>query len=203
RYQRARDALDAATAKVARAQRRTAELARPARAAEERIAAAGRREADAVEDRRERRERETFGLRLGWVLLAMAAAFGVFDRLRRRQSRYLVVGMAGVAFATVQALVMATDYTTDEIELTEQGPLVLSLAGIALTSAAIVALQRYLARRLPARRVRRRECPFCGFPVTGEREHCEDCGRAVVAACSTCEAPRRVGTRHCGACGSA
>ena len=66
---------------------------------------------------------------------------------------------------------------------------------------AFVALQRYLAGRVPLRRVRKRECPFCGFPV-GENEHCEGCGREVVAECATCSQPRRVGTLHCGACGS-
>jgi hypothetical protein len=97
---------------------------------------------------------------------------------------------------------MAGDYVTDYVDPLDLGPLVLALAGIALTTAAFAALQRYLAKRVPLRRVRRRECPFCGFPV-GENEHCEGCGRNVVAACATCAQPRRVGTLHCGACGRA
>jgi hypothetical protein len=78
---------------------------------------------------------------------------------------------------------------------------VLSLFGIALTLLAFVALQRYLARRLPLRRVRKRECPFCGYPVRGNRR-CEGCGREVVAGCAACGADRRVGVLHCGACGA-
>ncbi|HEX2084996.1 MAG TPA: hypothetical protein VHF89_04885, partial [Solirubrobacteraceae bacterium] len=152
----------AAQARVERVQRRERELAGPAREAQARIDAAFRNREQAAEDRRDRRERETFGLRLGWVLLSLAAAFFLVDRQRRAHSRYLVAGLAAVGFATVQALVMAGDYTTDYVEITELGPLVLSLTGIGLTLAALVALQRHLARRLPRRRVRRRECPFCG-----------------------------------------
>ena len=201
-YRGAQEALDEAEAKVGRAQRRADELAPAARAAQQRTRADLRRRTEAVRDRRESRERQTFGLRLAWVLLALGAAFWLFNRQRRAHSRYLVVGMAAIGFSAVQAFVMATDYTTDYIEVTDLGPLVLSLVGIALTLAALLALQRYLARRLPQRRVRRRECPFCGFPAAGA-EHCEGCGRPLVGSCSVCNEPRRVGTLHCGACGSA
>src|SRR5207249_874957 len=98
-------------------------------------------------------------------LAALAGAFWLFNRQRRSASRYLPVGMAAVGAASAQALVMAGDYTTDYIDFQEAGPLAISLSGIALTLAAFIGLQRYLARRLPRRRVRRRECPFCGFPV--------------------------------------
>lgn len=157
---------------------------------------------DELERREDRRARETFLLRLGYVLATIFAGYWLLNRLRRRRSRYLTVGLAFVGFAAVQALVMATDYTTDYIDAGEVGPLVLSLVGIAMTLAGLVALQRYLAQRLPQRRVRRRECPFCGFPVTDNR-HCEGCGRAVIAECTTCTGQRRVGTPRCGICGSA
>ena len=76
------------------------------------------------------------------------------------------------------------------------------LAFIVATLVAFWWLQRYLARRIPFRRVRKGECPFCGFPVSGT-ERCEGCGRPVMASCSTCGETRRVGTLHCGACGRA
>jgi hypothetical protein len=79
---------------------------------------------------------------------------------------------------------------------------VLAVAGALLTIVAFGLLQRYLARRLPERRVRHRECPFCGYP-TRDVAHCEGCGRDVVAECASCREPRRVGTRHCRACGAA
>ncbi|MEX0673330.1 MAG: hypothetical protein WD067_01055 [Gaiellaceae bacterium] len=53
---------------------------------------------------------------------------------------------------------------TDYVDPLELGPLLLSLVGVLATLAAFVALQRYLARRVPARRVRKAECPFCGYP---------------------------------------
>jgi len=109
--------------------------------------------------------------------------------------------MAAVAAVALLAAVMAVDYLSDYVEITDLGVLVLSIAGALMTLAAFAALQRYLARRIPERRVRKRECPFCGYPA-GANRHCEGCGRDVVAQCATCDAPRRVGTRHCSACGA-
>ncbi|MFL5896477.1 MAG: zinc ribbon domain-containing protein [Thermoleophilaceae bacterium] len=169
--------------------------------ARQRLDAADRASARKAEADRRTTDRETFVVRLIYVLLTLAVAFWLFNRQRRMASRYLALGMAAVGFAAAQALVMAADYTTDYIDITQSGPLVLSLVGIALTTAAFVGLQRYLARRLPRRRVRRGECPFCGFPARGE--HCEGCGRSILASCATCEQPRRVGTPFCGACGNA
>ena len=83
-----------------------------------------------------------------------------------------------------------------------RGILLLSLIGVAATVVAFWLLQRYLARRLPLRRVRRRQCPYCGFPVD-DNERCEGCGREVQAACAHCAAPRRIGAPFCGACGRA
>ena len=106
-----------------------------------------------------------------------------------------------MGYAAILALVLASDYITDYVDPLELGPLVLSLFGIALTLLAFIALQRYLARRIPLRRVRKRECPFCGYPVRNN-ERCEGCGRQVVADCAKCGLDRRVGTLHCGACGA-
>ena len=144
----------------------------------------------------------SFLARLAFVLAVLAAAYLLLAHLRKRHSRYFPMGLAAVGFAAVLALVMAGDYVTDYVDPLDLGPLVLALVGIALTIVAFAALQRYLARRVPLKRVRKRECPFCGFPV-GNNEHCEGCGRLVIAECTTCAQPRRVGTLHCGACGHA
>jgi hypothetical protein len=132
----------------------------------------------------------------------MAFAYWLLASLRKRGSRYFPLAFSVLGFATLLALVMAGDYVTDYLDPRDLGPLVLAVVGIALTIVSFAALQRYLARRVPFRRVRKRECPFCGYPV-GEHDHCEGCGRAVIAECSTCAQPRRVGTLHCGACGQA
>jgi hypothetical protein len=88
------------------------------------------------------------------------------------------------------------------VEFSEIGPLAISLASVVLTLGAFAALQRYLAQRIPGRRVRKGECPFCGFPARGGR-HCEGCGRPVISECARCHEPRRVGTERCAACGRA
>lgn len=92
---------------------------------------------------------------------------------------------------------MAADYTDSFIAFDEVGPLAISIVGIALTLVAFVVLQRFLAKRVPARRVRRGECPFCGYPVRG-KPHREGCGRAVIASCSSCQG--RSPGRHASLC---
>jgi len=149
-----------------------------------------------------RHDRQTFALRMALLVGMLGSAYYLLGRLRRRRSRYLPAIYAWIGASAVLALVMAGDYTSDYVEFSETGPLAISLVGVALTLGAFAALQRYLARRIPARRVRRSECPFCGFPIRGGR-HCEGCGRLVVSACSRCHEPRRVGTEHCAACGKA
>jgi hypothetical protein len=190
------------------AQARFRSAQREVQAAQQAVAAAqpaadraNQRIADEYERRQDRRELITFLLRLAFVAVSLGIGYWLLARLRRRGSRYFTVAVAVVASAAILALVLAADYITDYVDPLELGPLVLSLFGIALTLLAFAALQRYLARRIPLRRVRKRECPFCGYPVRGNRR-CEGCGRQVVAACGECGADRRVGVLHCGACGA-
>jgi hypothetical protein len=209
-----RTALDAGRAapvlerRYQEAQARFASAERELSAARDEVAAArpAARRADArLAEESERREDRsallTFLLRLALVAASLGFGYWLLARLRRRGSRYFAVAVAVVASAAILAFILATDYITDYVDPLDLGPLVLSLFGIAVTLLAFAALQRYLARRLPVRRVRRRECPFCGYPVR-ENERCEGCGRQVVASCAKCGAGRRVGTLHCGACGA-
>ena len=164
--------------------------------------AAYARAADEANDASLRGELITFLVRLALLLTTMGFAYWLLIRLRRSGSRYLPVAFALVGFSALLALVMAGDYVGHHIDVEQLGPLVLSIAGIALTLGAFWWLQRYLARRIPQRRVRKGECPFCGYPARGG-EHCEGCGRSVIGECTTCHEPRRVGAFHCGACGAA
>jgi len=150
---------------------------------------------------RARHDRIVFLLRLGLLTLMLGGAYRLLSRLRSRNSRYLPAALAWIGATAVLACVMAADYTNSYIEFNEVGPLAISIVGIALTLVAFVALQRFLAKRVPARRVRRGECPFCGFPLR-DKPHCEGCGRAVIASCSSCQKDRRVGTSRCGYCGN-
>jgi uncharacterized membrane protein YidH (DUF202 family) len=188
---------DLAVAVALEARTRPAATQAQARLAEERQAAASREDDD-----RARHDLIVFLLRLGLLIAMLGGAYWLLGRMRSRHSRYLPAALAWIGATAILAAVMAVDYTDGYIEFDEVGPLAISLVGVALTLAAFVALQRFLAKRVPARRVRRGECPFCGFPVRG-KPHCEGCGRTVIASCSSCEKDRRVGTPRCGFCGNA
>lgn len=194
-YEEGQSRYEAAQARITAAQAEVAAARPPAEAAQERIQA---------EERRAARVESvgSFGVRLLLVLTLLVGAYALLGRLRTTGSRYLPIGLAAVGFAAVLAVVMAGDYVTDYVDPLEFGPLVLAAVGVGLTLLAFVALQRYLEKRIPVRRVRRGECPFCGFPGRGE-SHCEGCGRTIVTECGTCAAPRRVGVHHCGTCGAA
>jgi len=191
----------AAQARLAAAQAEAATAARAVAAARPAAEAAQRRVSARVEERRDRQELVTFLLRLALVLASVLAGFVALARLRNRGSRYLPLGGGVLVFGTILAFALAVDYLTDYFNPLDSGLLLLSLMGVLATLAAFWFLQRYLARRLPVRRVRHGQCPFCAFPVRGN-ERCEGCGRQVVAPCTRCEKPRRVGTRFCAHCGA-
>jgi hypothetical protein len=195
RYLGAQRAHDLARASLVTAARAEA-AARPAA-----VAARERLSKDA-EVRRDRQELLIFTLRLLAALLFLLAAFLLLTRLRDGGSRWFPLSGSAVLFATVFAFVVAVDYLTDYFDPFDAGILLLALVGAAATVVAFWLLQRYLARRLPLRRVRRQQCPYCAFPVR-KNQRCEGCGREVQAPCAQCAAPRRVGAPFCGACGRA
>ncbi len=179
-----------------RAAARAEAAARPA------ASAAQERLSRDVEKRRDRQELVVFLLRTGAAVLFVLAGYLLLTRLREKGSRWFPLSLSVVLFATAFAFVVAADYLTDYFDPFDAGILLLSLIGAAATVVAFWLLQRYLARRLPLRRVRRQQCPYCGFPV-GDNPRCEGCGREVRAACAHCAAPRRIGAPFCGACGQA
>jgi len=201
-YANAQAELAAAKAELQKAKRAVEDAAPGAAAAQRRIGQAESAAAQRYDDERRSHDRLVFVLRLALLVALLAGSYLLLDRLRSRHSRYLPTAFALVFGTGIVALVMAADYTGDYIEFSTVGPLAISLAGIALTLAAFIALQRYLRRRAPLRRARRGDCPFCGYPVR-KGSHCEGCGRQVVASCSTCRQPRRVGAPRCAACGNA
>ena len=195
RYREAERTHDLAAARVARAQRELRAAEPAARAAEARISAD-------FERKQRRRDLVTFLLRVAFVVISFVGGLVLLGRLRTRNSRYLPLAAALVGAATILAFVLTGDYLTDYLEPYDVGLLALSLVGVAATLLAFFGLQRYISRRLPQRRVRKRQCPFCGFPESGG-DHCEACGRQIVAPCARCGSARRVGALHCGACGAA
>jgi hypothetical protein len=200
-YESAQAGLASASRELAAASRVEAR-ARPAAAeARGRLSELRQAAAKRADEDRAQHDRVVFLLRLGLLILMLGGAYRLLLRLRSRNSRYLPAALAWIGATAILACVMAVDYTDSYLEFDEVGPLAISIVGIALTLAAFVALQRFLAKRIPARRVRRGECPFCGFPLR-DKPHCEGCGRAVLANCSSCQKERRVGTARCAYCGS-
>lgn len=200
-YESAQAGLASVSRELAAAVKVAAQTRPEAEEARQRLTELRQDEAERTDEDRVRHDRIVFLLRLGLLVLMLAGSYRLLIRLRSRNSRYLPAALAWIGATAVLAIVMAADYTDSYIEFDEVGPLAISIVGVALTLAAFVALQRFLAKRVPARRVRRGECPFCGFPVR-DKPHCEGCGRAVIASCSSCQKDRRVGTPRCGYCGN-
>ncbi len=107
-------------------------------------------------------DRLVFFLRIGLLILMLAASYRLLGRLRSRNSRYQPAALAWIGATAIHAIVMAGDYMGNYIAFDKVGPLVISIAGIALTLGACAALQRFLSRQLPARRDRRVGTPRCG-----------------------------------------
>lgn len=189
-----------------RAAERRHAAARTALARAEVEAARARPAADAAQRRRDEQgaarataaARTTFLLRLGLVAVWLAAAYALL--LRARSSRWLPAAGGAVAAGAALVLVLAGDYVEDYVEWSHLGPLALSAGGVVVTLAAFAVLQRTLRRAIPARRLRKGECPGCGYPARGG--HCEGCGAALLAPCAACAASRRVGAPHCASCGA-
>jgi hypothetical protein len=194
RYNAAQARLDAAERELAAAQSAAA-AARPAAQVEQ------ERRAKRIDEALDRQTRYTFYARLGLTAFYIVAAYALLAVMRRRTSRWFPLAGSVVVAATIFAFVFASDYLTDYLDPFDWGIAAIAGLGIGATLLVYWGVQRYLIRRIPQRRVKRRQCPFCGYPVH-ENVHCQGCGREVVAPCTKCEAPRRVGTPYCGVCGS-
>jgi hypothetical protein len=193
-YVAAQRELAAATRAVAAAGAQAASL-RPAAAREQ------QRLQDRVESALDRQERDAFFARLALSLAYIAGSLGLLVWMRRRTSRRIPLAGGVVIATTILVFVMAADYLTDYVDPFDWGIAAIAGFGIVATLLVYWGVERYLIRRIPQRRVKRRQCPFCGYPV-GDGPHCEGCGREVAAPCTKCEAPRRVGTAYCATCGS-
>jgi hypothetical protein len=201
-YLAARQRLASAEARAEQAAAAVADARPAAREAQAALQEAQRAQLEEAREAEESHDRTVLFLRLGLILGMAAGAIALLGVLRSRRSRYLPLAIAWLAAFALLGVGLAADYAWDDItEISDLGPLILAVAGSAITLTGFVALQRYLSRRLPIRRVRNRQCPFCGFP--GDGEHCEGCGRRILGECAECHAPRRVGTPRCATCGKA
>ena len=194
KYEAAQTELAAADKELATAQQAAA-AAQPTAQAEQRSLS------ERIDKAYHRQQRDTFFARLVLIALWIACSFGLLLWGRRRASRWFPLAGSVAASGTIMAFVLAGDYLTDYLEPFDWGIAAIALLGIVATLLLYWGLQRYLIRRIPQRRVKRHQCPFCGYPA-GPNAHCEACGREILATCTTCEAQRRVGVAYCGACGS-
>lgn len=198
-------ALDAAEDEFDAARAAEEQAFKESQAADDAVAAMEKKREEMFQEPTSQEQWIIAGIRLGFVIAWISAGFVMLGRLRSRQSRFLALAFSVLAAGVITSLVFAVDYITDWIDWRDLGPLVLSIFGVIVTVIAFISLQRYLTKRIPARRVRKGDCPFCGYPIRGTagEEHCEGCGREVVAPCSSCAKPRRVGANFCAVCGSA
>jgi hypothetical protein len=194
-YEASQAELAAADRELAAARDEVASLRPAAQREQQRLSAR-------IEKAHDRQERDSFFARLGLTFGYIAGAYALLLWMRRRTSRWFPLAGGVVVATTILAFVFASDYLTDYVDPFDWGIAAIAGAGIFATVLVYWGVERYLIRRIPQRRVKRRQCPFCGYPVGGNT-HCEGCGREVVAPCTACEAPRRVGTAYCAACGSA
>lgn len=142
-----------------------------------------------------------FALRFGYALPLFGLAVWLWLALRRRPVRYLIVATAFMGFAGIQAIALVGQYSWHLLR--DIGPIALSATGSAVCVAGLVAIKRWAsnARRLAIGRLRRNQCPFCGFPLAAGAAFCAGCGRRVSEPCPACgaeNAPQSPFCRHCG-----
>lgn len=74
-------------------------------------------------------------------------------------------------------------------------------AGIFIGSIYLMQQRYYTAERVISIRVRRGECPDCGYRLSPEAYFCPDCGHAVGQKCSECKGFAKLTDQHCSHCG--
>lgn len=144
-----------------------------------------------------------FILRFAYALPLFALSVWLWLALRRRRPRHLILATAFMAFAGLQALGLLGQYGW--YLLRDVGQIALSVAGSAVCVAGLIAIQRWAAnaRRLTLARLRRRQCPGCGFPLTPGAAYCAGCGRKLTSTCPRCGQETLIEAPFCSNCGLA
>lgn len=157
--------------------------------------------ASAMQRAEDRYQLTVFALRFGYALPLFAFAVWLWLSLRRRRTRYLVIATAFMGFAGIQAVGLVGQYGW--YLMRDIGPIALSVTGSAVCVAGLVALKRWAssAKLVTGGRLRRGQCPYCGFPLQGDPEFCAGCGRRVAVACSACGGSNISESQYCRRCG--
>lgn len=149
----------------------------------------------------DRYELIVFLLRFCYALPLFAGSVWAWLALRRRQGRNLTVATAFMSFAGLQAIALVFQYGW--YVLRDIGPIALSVTGSGVCVAGLVALKRWSSnpRRLSMARLRRSQCPYCGYPLSAGLAHCAGCGRGLALACPECGRDNLPETPYCSHCG--
>lgn len=142
-----------------------------------------------------------FAIRFGYALPLFGLSVWGWLALRRRRSRHLILATSFMAFAGIQALGLVGQYGW--YLLRDIGPIALSVTGSAICVAGLVAVRRWAfgARRLVSVRLRRHQCPYCGFPMTPGLMYCAGCGRKLTEPCPRCGKDTVIQASFCPHCG--
>ena len=112
---------------------------------------------------------------------------GLLERatLRRPRAEAVVDGATRLTYAELDARTAALSRRLGGLGVGRGDRVLLVLKNRVEHVLAYWALQRYISRRLPQRRVRRGQCPFCGYPA-GAGPRVRLSVLAVLLACSRC-----------------
>jgi hypothetical protein len=80
---------------------------------------------------------------------------------------------------------------------------IIVFVGIFVVGGLIVSIQKKLfsGKRQALRRLNKRECPFCAFPMKHSDEFCAGCGKELKITCAQCGKSTLKMLAHCQHCG--
>jgi hypothetical protein len=147
-----------------------------------------------------RYEFQLFMIRFVFAGLTLVLSVLLWQRMRQKRSRYLVIGTSVLGFGILQLVFLLGFYAWHFLQNYAQ--LLISVAGTLVTVAGLVALRRYVFNfeRLARMRLHRSQCPYCGFACVGA--YCPSCGKQALSACDGCGNLRPILLPVCPACGA-
>ncbi len=144
-------------------------------------------------------EWQLFLFRMLYAVPVFALALFVFQRLRRRESHYLIFATALIGAATLQLLYLVSLYSWHLLRDIAQ--IAIAIIGTALCMTGIVMIRRYWLNpeRVLTTRIRRGQCFSCGAPAENN-VYCLACGEELQKRCLGCGANRPVKAAFCPHC---
>lgn len=144
-------------------------------------------------------EWQLFLFRMLYAIPSFVLALLLFQRLRRRESHYLIFATALIGAATLQLLYLVSLYSWHLLRDVAQ--IAIAVIGTALCMAGIVMIRRHWLspERVLTTRVRRGQCFNCGAPAE-KHVYCPACGEELQKRCLGCGENRPVKAAFCPHC---